>query len=74
MAKRKKETIDVADDGYSVGDALEAAGECEAVLVIGVAPSGQVQLFSSMQYVPDMMWAIELARSQIVEMANDYSD
>ncbi len=74
MAKRKKETLDVQDDGYSVGEALEAAGQCQAVLVIGVEPTGQVALFSSMQYAPDLLWAIELARLQIVEMANELSD
>lgn len=74
MAKTKKDVVDIVDDGYSVGEALEAAAGCQAVLIIGVEPTGQVALYSSMQYAPDLLWAIELARLQIVEMANDYSD
>lgn len=75
MATRRKKKVDVVeDDGTSVGEALEAAAACEAVLVIGVGSDGSVALHSSMPYAPDNLWAIELARAQVLEMANHYSD
>lgn len=70
MARPKKaaELLDEAMNTSKVEAVLEQASTLSDVIVIGFDEEGEMSLFSTVIEGPNILWALELAKSQILEM------
>jgi ribonuclease HIII len=70
MARTKKasELLEEAMKQTKVEHILEQASTMSDVIVIGFDEEGEMSLFSTVIEGPNILWAIELAKSQILEM------
>lgn len=70
MARTKKasELLEEAMSQTKVEHVLEEASTLSDVIVIGFNEEGELSLFSTLVEGPHILWAIELAKSQILEM------
>jgi hypothetical protein len=70
MARPKKaaELLEDAMNTTKVEAVLEQAATLSDVIVIGFDEEGEMSLFSTVIEGPNILWALELAKSQILEM------
>lgn len=67
-AKKASELIEEAMNTSRVETVLERAATLADVIVIGFDDEGEMSLFSTVIEGPNILWALELAKSQILEM------
>lgn len=70
MARPKKaaELLEEAMSVTKVEAVLEQASTLSDVIVVGFDEEGEMSLFSTLIEGPNILWALELAKSQILEM------
>lgn len=73
-AKKASELLEEAMSQSKVDAVLEKAATLSDVIVIGFDEEGEMSLFSTIIEGPNILWAIELAKSQILEMGSPTDD
>lgn len=74
MGKKKIEVEPADSKEMAVSDALASAEGAEEVLVICLKGESGVEMHTTMSYPPDMLWLLEIAKEQVMEMANHTND
>jgi len=70
MAKK----IDIEDNPISaVERVLADAQGSKEVICITLSEEGDLAVLTSIEYMPDVLWAMELARAQVLETGDDGS-
>lgn len=76
MPKKKQEiVIDVDDlELTPVEKCLCDAQGAKEVVCITIAEDGDVEVLTTIKYMPDVLWAMELARAQVLDTSDDHDD
>jgi hypothetical protein len=76
MARNRKveEMLESALSQTKVEAVLQEAEALSDLVVIGFNEEGEMSLYSTLTEGPQILWAIELAKSQILEMGQPTDD
>lgn len=76
MAK-KKQAIEVDVDDLKmtpVEKCLCDAQSAHQVVCITISEEGDVEVLTTIEYMPDVLWAMELARAQVLDTSDEHDD